>query len=114
MIESCSNQSFKVFAIIKILKINNSGSSILFWVKVKGKAIPVAGRGAPYSCDISRLPHILDNQLTDGGEVVTLMYWLPFTPRMILFWGTYYLSINFVYITTAVQNLKVSHCCHIW
>jgi hypothetical protein len=36
------------------------------------KAIPVTGRGGPEGCDTSRLPHLLDNRLTDGGEVVSL------------------------------------------
>jgi hypothetical protein len=35
----------------------------------KGKAIPVTGSGGPYGCERSRLPHFLDNRLTDGGEV---------------------------------------------
>jgi hypothetical protein len=35
------------------------------------------------SIKISRLPHFLDNMLTDGGEVVTLMYRSPFTPRKV-------------------------------
>jgi hypothetical protein len=39
---------------------------------VKGKAIPVTGRGGPLGCETSRFPHFLDNQLTDGGEVVSL------------------------------------------
>jgi hypothetical protein len=30
-----------------------------------------------------RLPHVLDNQLTDGGEVVSLTHRPPFTPRKI-------------------------------
>jgi hypothetical protein len=30
-----------------------------------------------------RLPHFLDNQLTDGGEVVSLTHQPPFTPRKI-------------------------------
>jgi hypothetical protein len=38
----------------------------------KGKAIPVIGRGDPYGCERSRLPHFLDNQPTDGGEVAGL------------------------------------------
>jgi hypothetical protein len=33
------------------------------------KAIPVTGRGGLYGCKTSRLPHFLDSQLTDGGEV---------------------------------------------
>jgi hypothetical protein len=32
---------------------------------------------------MSRLPHFLDNQLTDGGEVVSLTRWPLFTPRKI-------------------------------
>jgi hypothetical protein len=41
-------------------------------LKSRGKAIPVTGRGGPYCCETSGLPHILDNRLTDGGEVVSL------------------------------------------
>jgi hypothetical protein len=32
---------------------------------------------------MSRLPHFLDAQVTDGGEVVSLTRQLPFTPRKI-------------------------------
>jgi hypothetical protein len=35
------------------------------------QAIPVTGRGGPQGCETSRLPHSLDNRLTDGGEVVS-------------------------------------------
>jgi hypothetical protein len=41
----------------------------------KNKVIPVTGRGGPYCCEMSRLPHFLDNRLTDGGEVVSLTRW---------------------------------------
>jgi hypothetical protein len=34
--------------------------------------MPVTDRGNPYGCETSRLPNFLDNQLTDGGEVVSL------------------------------------------
>jgi hypothetical protein len=37
--------------------------------KGKCKAIPVTGSGVPQGCETSRLPHFLDNQLTEGGEV---------------------------------------------
>jgi hypothetical protein len=46
--------------------------------------IPVTGHGGPWGCEMSRLPHFLDTWLTDGGEVVSLMRQLPFTPRKIL------------------------------
>jgi hypothetical protein len=35
------------------------------------------------SCETSRLPHFLDNRLTDGVEVVRLTRRPPFTPRKI-------------------------------
>jgi hypothetical protein len=51
-----------------------SGDSISrFSDYVKVKAAPVTGRGGPQGWETSRLPHFLDNQLTDGGEVVSLM-----------------------------------------
>jgi hypothetical protein len=43
------------------------------------KAIPITGRGGPYGCETSRLPHFLGNRLTDGGEVARL------TPRPSLY-----------------------------
>jgi hypothetical protein len=52
-------------------------------VPIKGKAIPVTGHRGPQGCETSRLPHFLDDLLTHGGEVVSIMHWLPFTPRMI-------------------------------
>jgi hypothetical protein len=38
----------------------------------KGKAVPVTDHGGPWGCEISGLPHFLDNRLTDGREVVSL------------------------------------------
>jgi hypothetical protein len=49
--------------------------------KNKGKAIPVTGRGGPQGCETSRLPHFLDNRLTDGAEVVSLTRRPPFSPQ---------------------------------
>jgi hypothetical protein len=37
----------------------------------RGKAIPVTGHGDPQVCEMSRLPHCLDNRHTDGGEVAS-------------------------------------------
>jgi hypothetical protein len=40
-------------------------------MEVKDKAIPVTGCG-DLRCETSRLPHLLENRLTDGGKVVNL------------------------------------------
>jgi hypothetical protein len=48
---------------------------------VKGKAIPVTGHGGPYGCETLRLPHYLDNRLTDDGKVFSLTHRPPFTPQ---------------------------------
>jgi hypothetical protein len=45
------------------------------------KAIPVTGREGPQGCEKSRLPHFVDNRPTDGGEVIRLTRWPPFTPQ---------------------------------
>jgi hypothetical protein len=56
--------------------VRTSNPTVLYLVKgKKGKAIPVTGHKG------SRLQHFLDNQLTDGGEVVSPTRWPPFTPR---------------------------------
>jgi hypothetical protein len=52
----------------------------VFTVRNKCKAIPVRGCGGTYGCETSRLPHVLDNWLTDGGEVLSLKRGPPFTP----------------------------------
>jgi hypothetical protein len=49
----------------------------------KVKAIRVRGHGGPYGCETSRLPHFLDNQPTNGGEVISLTRRPPFTLRKI-------------------------------
>jgi hypothetical protein len=40
--------------------------------KVKKVKLPYTGSEGPQGCETSRLPHYLDNRLTDGGEVVSL------------------------------------------
>jgi hypothetical protein len=47
----------------------------------KSKAIPVTGPEGPSRYERSRLPHYLDNRLTDGGKVVSLTRRPPFIPR---------------------------------
>jgi hypothetical protein len=47
------------------------------------KATPVTDHEDPYGCGRSRIPHFLDNRLTDGGEVVSLTRRPSFTPRKI-------------------------------
>jgi hypothetical protein len=44
------------------------------------KAILVTGLGGLKGCQILRIPHRLDNRLTDGGKVVSPMHRLHFTP----------------------------------
>jgi hypothetical protein len=50
-------------------------------IQVKVKAIFVTRRGGPLIYETSRLPHFVDNRLTEGGEVVSLTRWPPFTPQ---------------------------------
>jgi hypothetical protein len=52
-------------------------------MRVKRKAILVIGRGGPYGCETSRLPHLLDNRFTDGSEVDSLTRRSLFIPRKI-------------------------------
>jgi hypothetical protein len=48
-------------------------------------------------CEMSRLPHFLDNRLTHGGEAVSRMHRPPLTPRRIP-------SINFYYRLSRPQG----------
>jgi hypothetical protein len=52
------------------LQWNRSYNELDPWLR---KAVPVTGRGGPQCCETSRLPHFLENWLTDGGEVVSFM-----------------------------------------
>jgi hypothetical protein len=47
----------------------------------KGKSIPVTDHGDSQGCETSRLPHFLDNRLTDSDEVVSLTRRPSFTPK---------------------------------
>jgi hypothetical protein len=53
------------------------------WKWRQKKNICVTGLRGPQGCERSRLPHFLDNRLTDGGEVVILTCRPPFTPKKI-------------------------------
>jgi hypothetical protein len=48
------------------------------------KANPVTGSGGPKGCETSRLKKFLNDQLTDGGRVVSLICRPSFTPRIVL------------------------------
>jgi hypothetical protein len=48
---------------------------------VTSKAIPVAGLGDLYGCEMLRVPHCLDNWLADGGKVVNLTHRSHFIPQ---------------------------------
>jgi hypothetical protein len=50
----------------------------------QGKAIPVTGREGPYGCETLRLPHFLDNRLTDGVRMSALCAGRPFSPGRFL------------------------------
>jgi hypothetical protein len=41
---------------------------------IEGRLIPITGCGGPWGCGTLRLPHFLDNRLTDGSEAVSLMH----------------------------------------
>jgi hypothetical protein len=52
--------------------------------KLKVKRVKLsllAGSGSPQGSETSRLPHFLENRLTNGGKVVSLTRRPPFTPR---------------------------------
>jgi hypothetical protein len=44
---------------------------MLIYIKKKVKVIYVTGRGSLYVCEKLRIPHCLDNRLTDGAKVVS-------------------------------------------
>jgi hypothetical protein len=58
--------------------------NILFLLCKKYKAIPVTGHGGPYGFEKLRLPHFVDNRLTNGSEVVSLKRRLHLLPERIL------------------------------
>jgi hypothetical protein len=59
-------------------------------VKKKSKAVPVTGLGGLQGCEMLRIPHCLDNRLTDGGKVVSPTHRPSFTPETLLFLCCWY------------------------
>jgi hypothetical protein len=49
-----------------------------WWILLSSAKV---GRGGLRGCETSRLPHFLDNRLTDGGEVFSLTRRPSSTPR---------------------------------
>jgi hypothetical protein len=64
-------RNFHEFVLHRLFHVNTSDEQRIVLDK-KGNAIPVRSCGGPYGCETSRLPHFLDNRLTDGSEVVNL------------------------------------------
>jgi hypothetical protein len=57
--------------------------------------------------ETSRLPHLLDNWLTDGGDVISLMRRPPFIPRKIL--GThFYQMLSRSHGHSAVERIRLT------
>jgi hypothetical protein len=48
---------------------------------VKGRVMHVTGSGGPWASETSRFPHVVDNRLTNCGEVFSLKRRAPFTLR---------------------------------
>jgi hypothetical protein len=61
--------------------LNFTDMHLYYTKKVLKKAISVTGRGGPYGCETSRLPHYLGSRLTDGGAVVSFTRRPQFTPQ---------------------------------
>jgi hypothetical protein len=47
---------------------------VLFLLSGLLKAIPVTGREGLWGCEMLRIPHCLDNRLTNDGKVVSLKH----------------------------------------
>jgi hypothetical protein len=84
-------QSPKPWRQVKVIFILKSGNAeytegkAYHPVKKKDKDIPVTGRGGPYGCERSRIPHYLGKRQTDSSRVGSPTCQPPFTPRLLLF-----------------------------
>jgi hypothetical protein len=63
------------------------------YLHIKSKAIAVTDRGRLQGYGMLRIPHYLDNQLTDGGDVVRLLHRSRPIPQNIMF-----LSLAFIHV----------------
>jgi hypothetical protein len=61
------------------LSVSSALTSYVKVSKLKSKAVPITGPGGLQGCEILRIPHCLDNRLTDGGKVVSPTHRLHFT-----------------------------------
>jgi hypothetical protein len=66
------NLTYKTFRELILRQFRTIGSHCK-----EGKAI----REGPWGCETSRLPHLLDDRLIDGGKAVSLTCRPPFTPQ---------------------------------
>jgi hypothetical protein len=53
----------------------------IYPLRLQSKAISVPGLEGLYCCGMLRIPHCLDNRLTDGGKVVSPTHRPHFTPQ---------------------------------
>jgi hypothetical protein len=55
--------------IFVVTTVTTTNQNIVFWLHfiVKKKAVPETGREGLQDCEMLRIPHCLDNRLTDGG-----------------------------------------------
>jgi hypothetical protein len=66
----------------------NASNASLLKSELKGKAIPVRGRGGLEGCEMLRIPHCLDNRLIDGGKINWKLYVRPrFRANLTWHWG---------------------------
>jgi hypothetical protein len=71
------------------------------WQSVdRGKTIPVTGHGGPEVCETLRSQRFVDNRLTHGSEVVSLMCRPPFIPR------NYLETFHFAHIAYSSHNRR--------
>jgi hypothetical protein len=80
-----NNSCTKFFSTSKHPALFSTKGELVSNSKGTGKVILISGCGSPYGCETLRLPHFLDNQQTDDGEVVSLTCWSARhpTPRKI-------------------------------